>query len=349
MLGLAVNRASPIGMDIGGRHVKLAQAVRTGRGWSLVSCMSLPRVSPGQPMDAREAGQLGLVLTRRGFRGRRIVLAVPEDVLVTGMLEAPPRTSGAPVEEIARAELASMHDFDPAAAETLCWDLPGTGRPRAATQVMAIACRHADAESLLDPLESADIEPVALESRMHACVRACRTLLPQTGLAAIMDVEWDWTVLVMVFNGLPIYRRLVAEAAVHRLAETIGETLELDSEGVDYLLTEVGLRPAAPDAGGEPMDVAHMAIRKHLDVLVDSVQSPFTYAARQHGVPHVSTMLMTGFGAAIPGVSEELGRRLQLPVRVVRPVDVMTPARDLDGTATDPALTVAVGLACFGN
>ncbi|MDB5295950.1 MAG: hypothetical protein JWO31_1933, partial [Phycisphaerales bacterium] len=98
----------PIGIDVGTRAVRAIQvAGETGPGGRprIVAALARPRQGTG-PMSVGETAALVAALTAAGFVGRAAVLAAaPADTMV-GPLELPPRASGAPLDQLARMELA---------------------------------------------------------------------------------------------------------------------------------------------------------------------------------------------------------------------------------------------------
>lgn len=347
MIRLAPSPRPPIGVDFDGRYITAAQLARSTRGRQLETTVRLERMRPAAEIDHQAVRHLCEVLARQGFKGGSVVLAVPAEKLLTGVLELPPRSSGAPLEEIARAELARMHDYDPASVETACWDLPASTRSKDVTQVMAMACRHADSEALLGVFESAGLKLAAMESHPHALVRACRPLLAGEGIAGILDISWDRALLILTYQGVVVYERIMADAGTGKLSESVSERLGLAADSVDYLLAEVGLAPpteaAAEDAAS--FDAVMGVIRAHVDAICAELASPFSYAAGQYPGAAADGLLLTGHGAGIAGLPEYLRSRLEMPIRRVRPPDLVQCPPALGGRSDDPALTVALGLA----
>ena len=351
MIRTLVNTWSPVAVDFDARFIKAAQLRRCADGWHLAAAVRLPRLSADQPLDLPEARQLRGALARQDFHGRRIVLAVPRRSLLTGVLELPPRSSGAPLGEIARAELGRMHGFEPSEAETATWYLPVSARARDSTQVMAAACRHADAEGMLDVFESAGLEAVALDNHLHAIAKACGPLLAPDGITAVAEIEWDWATLALLHEGQVIYERAVVDSCLQRMSESLTRRFSLDAAGVDYVLTHAGLGGAPGPEGGDPaqagFNAAEPLIRARLDAMAAEIQLPFDYAARQYPGSAVSRLLLLGRGAALPGIEEYFRSRLEVEVRVARPRDLLPCPAEMGAKADDPSLTVCLGLAQF--
>jgi len=329
------------------RTVRAAQLTQWGRTWSLKAALALPRMAAGASLQAAEVEQLAAAFQRLGFAGNRVVVGLPEDKILTGVLELPPKTSGAPLTEIARTELAAMHGYDIQAAEAVCWDLPASTR-RGSTQAMGVACRHADAETVLEAFDRSGLDVVALDSRLHALTRACTAVLPQTGIAAVLDMEWRHTLLLLLYQGTVIYKRTMTEQPLQQLAKALMQGLDLEEDSAIYLLTEVGLAPQTQDLAGQAEAIRPL-VTKYLDAVAASLQSPFAYATSQYAGAAPDALLVTGHGASIPGLAEHFQPRLGVTVRVARPADVTQCPPSLGGKAQDPSLVVPIGLARFSD
>src|SRR5688572_30026381 len=93
---------TPIGLDIGSCSIKAVQLQRVREDWRVAAVTSLPRPQINAPLDRIAVRRIADVLYRQGFHGQSVVLAAPSDKLAADILELPPRTSGVPLEQIAR-------------------------------------------------------------------------------------------------------------------------------------------------------------------------------------------------------------------------------------------------------
>ena len=347
MRGVFGHRESPIGVDFDGRHLRAVQLGRGADGWRLQAAVRIPRVTPEQPLGNRDVDHLRSTLERLGFHGKRLVLAVPEDKLAVDVLELPPRGSGAPVEEIARSELARTHGYEPAAAEMVSWDLPPSSRARDMTQMMAVALPHADAEALLDVFDRGGLEVAVLDTHMAATIRACRPLLPAVGLTDVLTIGWDWALLLLWLGGAVIYRRLMPENSLRRLTDAVARNLDLPADSVDCVLEEVGLadRCRRKDDAPLPLEALRTLIRKPVNAVAEAVRAALAYAYQMYADNGTAGVIVTGQAAAVPGVPEYLASRLDVEVRAAVPEDVVGAAPAAVREAGHPALIPAVGLA----
>jgi Tfp pilus assembly PilM family ATPase len=378
---------SAIGIDVGARAVKAVQFGRDRFGsgeWRVAAVAEVPRdeVSQQANVTAPVAGQPGAqpgraahaltpvevrrlmgTLERQGFAGHGVVLAVPNERVLSSLLELPPRSSQAPLEQIARMEVARAHRFAPDAFEMGCWDLPAAARATKQTPVMAVACTHADAAMLMDPFEAEGMDVCALDVKAAALARACRPLLNTEagGIVGIVDLGWSAATLSLMHRGVAIYGRTLGDSGICKLYHTLATRLGLEIEVIDYLLADSGI--AGTDAGHAAQGAVASAttgIRKakaatdaagliaaHFEAAVHELQVSLTYAQHQYPDTPLSRLLVVGGGGCIRGVTEHLRRTLGIEARAAAPADLALCPPAVAEKCASPSLTAALGLAQF--
>lgn len=338
-------KRSPIGLDIGRHSVKAVQLSGVRGSWRMAAAARVPREDPGAALSVSEVRAVSQVLGRQGFVGNTVVVAAPGDKVLGGILETPPSSSGAPMEAIARAELASMHRVEPESFEMACWELPG-GRGREGTRVMAAACPHAFADGYLDMLESGGLDVLAMDTESTAAARMCASQpAGQVAMLPVVDLGWSAARLMLLHHGTVIYERRLAELGLGALWSVLVQQLHLDAAVADYLLKEVGLGEAKDGAERVQLDEAHAAIGAHLDPLVRELSSALAYAEHEYGQLGDPVVQMIGGGAMLRGGAEYVADLMGLGVRPLTSgmrVECTESTRRLGET---PLLNVATGLA----
>lgn len=356
MMSLFATTRTPIGLDVGPRSVAAAQLTSVGGGrgaagrWKLQAGMVVDRpAGAGSVLRDEEALRIAQVLQRQGFTGADVVLAVPDQRLIGGgaaTLELPPRSSGAPLEQLARMEMSRAYRLEASSFEMACWEVPGPNRAAEGSHMMAVACRHSDADEMIDGLESAGLRMAALDARSWAIARACQGILAHDErLAAVLDLTQNAALLAIVHEGAPAYERVLADGAIERLQSAIRLKLGIDSTLAEYIFERLRL-----DTPGEDNSVrdAATACNDYLDNLASELRTAIAYAEHRFD-SDIRRVLIQGSGAAIPGIQERLSALLTMPAQVLRPGDVVQTPEDLTGSMhsaiSSPALLVAVGLA----
>ncbi|MEX0745546.1 MAG: pilus assembly protein PilM [Phycisphaeraceae bacterium] len=352
MLGLLRKTRSPIGLDIGSRYIKAAQLVDDDDAPAtrprLAASLVLERDAPGEPMSLNEARRLREVLERRGFTGRRVVVAVPSDALLTSVLQLPPRHSDAPLAEIALAEMARTHRCEPDSFEVAFWDLPESSRPAEGVPVMAAACRHEHADALLDALEPPGFEVLALDLEGWALWRAIAPGVEgDDPLLAMIDIGWQGVNFVLLYRRAVVYERMLGGTGLHALGEAIHREHPMEQDVIDYLLEHVGFGHPDDAATADDQPLAGTIrgpMEAHFDTLAQELRLSVSYAMHQYPEATLDRLVLTGGGAMIRGLPEHLSAAIDLPVAALAIEQTCLAAND---ERLSTALGVAVGLARY--
>ncbi len=362
----------PIGVDVGSRWIKAAQVSGRGGGVCMEAAALLPRDTVEAVPSESEIAQLADVLDRQGFSGRRIVLAPSPQCLLAATVTLPPRGSGAPLEQIARMELARVHRCEPQNLSLAFWELPqvtgASAKQNEGTGALAVACSSEQANPLLDAFEAAGLDVVGLDVPWLALRRACAPQLAETGNAvtAIIDLGGKSARVVAVQQGVIVYERSLGESGIGRVGDLIKSKLQLDDEAIEYLLAEVGLSSDAGAAGDRRPDSSRAKedrrerggvpdlykeprriITEVLDALAEEVATSLAYVVQQYRGGEVAGVLLAGGGAGIPGIDAHLESALQVQVRVARPGALAQVPPQLAKQGTNPAFIAALGLAMY--
>jgi len=292
---------SPIGLRVGAQRVTAVQLDQIGR---IRAFASFGRREPDAPISASEALRIRSVLDRQGFRGTQVVLGTPRRMIRSTTLELPPASSGAPIDQLADAELARIHKLAPGSFAKGLWELPASNRAKAAPLTMAVTCVHEQSDALCEVFEQADLDVLALDMSVLATLRA----LPGAaeGSHAILELEESRASIAVVHNGVLLLQRDLAEMTMRRLRAEVSKQLRLPSSTTSALIQEYGLIPS-PDA---PESLAD-AVRESLEVFVEEIAHSASYASGRFADVSIGRVFFIGPAAGIPGLSEHLGESLE--------------------------------------
>lgn len=192
------------GIEITPGHI-LAANVRVWRGgWSLLASATMTRTGKDEALGADEASALESLLFRKGFAPAPCVVSAPDAALRWATLPLPPLASGAPIDQLARAEFARHHKIDPGQFELSIWPLPGTG---SGAQVMALGCDTEPTERRVAALESAGLCVVGVDDSARALARVvARQPWPSSVRVGTRLDPWGATVVVL-HEGVLLYAR----------------------------------------------------------------------------------------------------------------------------------------------
>ncbi len=342
---------TPIGLDVGRRWIHAAQLQRKGRRWSLAAWASWGRLRPDAPLDAEEVQLLANVLDRRGFKGDEIVSAVEGDAVVSGIVETP-SASSAPRYEIARRELARMHELSPQQLELNWWELPRNVHAKNTTQVMAAGVPHDRAEAYLDVFEQGRLEIRALDVRSCALARGLSEVIEAGDvIEGFLDIDWQWATLYITYQGVIVYERRIERAGWSKLYQAIAKKTEFDDETISLLLGQVDLGTKHSYNGPERRksrgqgEIEHQ-LSVYLEEVVSDLKVPFTYVQHEYSRAQMGRLLLCGQASLLEGFDARLQAKLELPVLAVRPGQLVS-IPPQHAQADNRALTAALGYARF--
>lgn len=359
----------PIGLSIGSRWIGAVQvsdgAVRRLRAAAWFERAPVDgRFPPSGRLSEAEGIRMGEILARQGFAPAGAVLAVTSGEAPTTMMELPPRASGAPLGEIAAAEIARVQRWDPGTFETTMWDLPETSQRAGAmegTTVLAVSCAHAVAEDVIAPLHTGGLMVVGLDPACAALARGLDGLLASPGaaptLSCVVNIGWESSQVVVLWTPIAaeggtrvvVYERAIAEIGLGSLYASLKDRRRLSIDAVDGARAMLrGMEVMAPGAI-ESLDGSLAEVDQSIDDFLASVasetQRSMSYASRRYPSAVPAEAVVCGEGALLPRAGERLEARLGLATRVASLGQIVRVPADLGMFGSSPSLILAAGAA----
>lgn len=333
-----------IGVEIRGRCVRAVQTVKGLRSHRVSAAACFPRLDHGQRSPLEEVARLAGVLRRRGFVGNRVALAIPEGQLHSAVLELPPRSSGAPLEQIAALEMSRLFRMDSSGLEVALWELPAAARSTA-NQCMATACAHSGAAELCDAFGAAGLSLRALEPGMTAACRAAHSWLAgRGGSTLLIELGWNEAHLVVVCEQVIVYERRLDGVGFSSLGNALAKSTRTDAVVAAMLLAGDEVAAECPQ---RLLQAREQAVRAHGEELAQQVRVSLAYV--EHRYPHSPPVRALLFGecAKIPGLDATLQECAGLESRTLAVTDVaQVPPHLLH--ACGPGALTALGLTLSG-
>ncbi len=327
-----------VGLDIGARHVAAAKVRVAGARFEVLEAARWERCEPGQPLSTLEAQRVMDVLARRGMSEAEIVVALPPARQISAVMELPARGTGAPVDLLARDELARLNRCEAATLQCANWDLPAAGRGRAGAEtgaVMAVGCVTTEVASFVEPLIDAGADVAAVDARGPALCRGAGLMRGGVGspvLTMALDIEDDGAVLVVLVDRVVVYERALPEARLEALVQRVGKRLGLSADDAGLVL-ETCTVERAQGGGAVRMAIAEYAddVAREVGISVGYAAQRFPQAASDKARP---ALVLTGRGGEVPLLPARLSERLTFE------------AKPPEGVL--PGVAAAVGLALHG-
>jgi len=339
-----------LGVDIGSAWIKAVE-LASGRGGLSVRTRVRVPTPPGTVQAGRISapGVVGRALRQAlghaGVRTRRVVASVSGQVALVREVRLP-HLAGDELHEAARFEVMRYlpYPITEATYDAFVLDeVQDNGATR--MEVLVAAARTDLLAQHVETLRAAGLEPFVIDVEPFALLRAMVSADALEGRAALyIHIGATHTELLIVDGTAPRVIRTVVVGGnliTQRLAERKGVSLE-DAETLKLRLSAQHV----PDRDAKALEEI---MRDALgDLTVEARRSLDYYQGRSRGaVPDHA--VITGGGAALPGLSRLLATELDVPVQIGDPFRGLAGVPQRVGAAApseqDSALAVAVGLA----
>lgn len=347
---MALRRPAAVGLDIGTSAVRAARVVANNGSSSLVGFAQVA-LPPGAVVDAeiRDADAVSEAVSelwkRARIRSKRAVIGVGNQRVVVRPIDVPYleekdfRSSlryqvadhiPMPVDE-AELDFQVVEDYENEENERMM-------------RVLLVAAARDMVETFVRTTTAAGIEPVAVDLAPFAIARAVSSAARGedgvVGAEAIIDVGAGVTNIVVHHNGEPRFVRILLVGG-NDLTDALATTLGISFEEAEAIKLDLG-RGVGPSEG-------HSVLQQGALRLVDEVRSSLDYFLAQDESRSVASVVLTGGGSLLPGLTNALEQMLGLQVRTASPLAEMNVAKS--GLSSEqlaqaePVAAAAVGLA----
>ncbi len=340
---------TPIGLDLGDWFIKAVQLSRSQGNWQIAAASIIPRLRPGEPIDLAEIERLTDILARQGFRGRRVVTTPSGTQVTCEALELPPRESGAPIEQIARMEIARLQRLDPESFEIALWDIPASIRSSSSSTVMAAAYAHEKSDALIHLLESCGWVVCAIDLKAWAYARCtAHGALPQP--VVVVDCGAHGTSFILLDQGNVTYERTLSKISFASLTDLICEHFGMNQLTAEHLVHQMSEPICQVDMDRQKDDKwseLHTMVQEFEGQLATQLQTSLDYVSRRYTELNLHHIRLVGGGALIGDLDLRLGEILGLTVKKLAPSELFQCQSLIGQTCQSPILTAALGLALY--
>jgi type IV pilus assembly protein PilM len=199
------------------------------------------------------------------------------------------------------------------------------------------ACRKAGIK-----LAGVDLEPFAL---LRALAPAEEGRLEDAGIV-VVSIGRDRSTLAVSDGEICEYTR-VLDWGGGSLDAALARALEISPPEAEPIKRSLSLRDTDPPPEGMSVEEAtamRVALRSELQTFTRDLLASLRYYQERPGSLGIAEIVLTGGGACLAGLPEELSRALGVQVRVGDPMARVVPSRKVKKAAPDSRLTAAIGL-----
>lgn len=342
---------SGIGLHVDAHEFRAVQLAKAGDEVRVSAWAVFPRLANPEPRTDPEKVLPGhdelrwasSVLARRGFVGRDISLAVPARLCTQHVLELPPADSGAPVEMLARGEVARERRCEPQDFALGMWGLPARGR---SSETMVVACANGVVSGMIESAQEVDMAVSGIDFTELAVLRASQDHLPETNadgevpINTVLYVGWDTSVAVVTLGTRLVYVRRIAQG-VSSVWELATGRYALSSDSARAVLGDYQLS----DEGGKLGRIRSACWTPAIKGLASEVDVAIAYVSHIYRMAPLGRVVISGYSSEDESLRSQLDDIIGIPVEGGAPSRLREQGGVRCTAEMASRLTVAYGLA----
>ena len=335
-----------VGVDIGAGSLKAISLSKDGSGIIVLDAigeLKTPRVewTKGDPKAISEvAKSIKLLLTEAKIKSSQAVTCLPEEEVVSRLIRLPPlKPNEIKVALRFEAETFVPYPLDQVSIDYEIIEEDDAGR----LTVYAIAARNDLINAYIKLFKEAGLELLALESPAVAMRRSAVASVSKEAAMVVVDMGEKYSDIVSINKGKVYFTRAMSVGG-ESLTRAISINLGLDMASSEEYKKAYGMKEA------ELEGKIKNAISPVFANMAEEIRRALASFREDQGKP-ADLLVLSGGGANLPGLAEELTRLLGIEVQVIQPFMGMNSSKitlPIDLNTEGCRFGLAVGLALRG-
>jgi type IV pilus assembly protein PilM len=326
-----------VGLDIGSTSIRAVETSH-GKDGPVLRRFGHAPLPPGVVRNGVVHDPSTLTMTLKKLwstaklRSRQVVLGVTNPQVVVRQMSV----SNLPAKEMRNALPYQVRDALPLPVERSLLDFYPLEDPGGNENVrgLLIAAPKDAVLTAVQAVEKAGLHVIRVDLASFALLRAASRLDDQ--VEAIVDIGAGATSVVVHAGGEPLIVRTLPRGGAE-ITATISDNLDLDTRAAEELKCRVGLE-------AENNDDAVEVIREAVRPLISEIRSSFAYLGAGEQQRRVTRLVISGGGAALPGLAPALSNQLGLRVDLADPTARIRQGQQNILDRFRPSAAVSVGL-----
>lgn len=330
-------------LDIGTTAVRIVQLTRSGDTWSLLKHATVPvdiRISNSDsPEDQKKLAEvITTAIGQSGVRARNVVIGIPSSRMFATVIDLPEM----PQQELANTIKYQAEQYIPMSIDEAKIDWAVIGKsPKDPTknEILLASVANSFTEQRLDMVEGLGLNVIAVEPDSLAL---CRSLLPagiQDGRLIIDFGDFSSDVVMTLGDGPRLIRSI--PTGFRTLIKAAGQNLNIQEQQASQFILKFGLQ-------GDKLEGQILrSLESTMDQFVAEVNKSVKFFQSKYPNVPVGGILLSGYGATIPGFGEYLSGKVGIAAQIATPWQRVrvAPADQAALQAISSQFSVAVGLA----
>ncbi len=335
-----------LGIDIGVGSIKLVSFSKSADKVVLdhLGESKSPRVDWLKDKADKEKGEVATAIKNLmndlKIKAKKVVTCLPEDEVVSRLIRLPPLKDS----EIRDALKYEAETFVPYPLDQVSIDYEIVEKDDAGRlTVFAIAARNDLIQSYVKLFKMTGLEMVALESPAVAFRRVLVNSVSDTAGILLVDMGEKYSDIVSLNKGNVYFTRAMSVGG-ESLTRAISINLGLDMASAEEYKKAYGMK------GGELEGKIRNAIQPVFTSMGEEIRRALASFREDQNKP-ADLLVLSGGGANLPGLAEELTKLLGIEVQVIQPfIKIETTKTNLtiDLNTEGCRFTLAAGLAMRG-
>lgn len=335
-----------VGIDIGAGSLKAVSLTKESNGIVVLDSvgeMKTPRVEwmKGDPKAISEiAKSIKTLMIESKSKSVQAVTCLPEEEVVSRLIRLPPLKQSE-IKDALRFEAETFvpYPLDQVSIDYEIIEEDDAGR----LTVYAIAARNDLIKSYIKLFKEAGLELLALESPAVAMRRAAISSVSKDIAMVVVDMGEKYSDMVSINRGKIYFTRAMSVGG-ESLTRAISINLGLDMASAEEYKKAYGMKEA------ELEGKIKNAILPVFANMAEEIRRALASFREDQGKP-ADLLVLSGGGANLPGLAEELTRILGIEVQVIQPfmgINTTKVSLPIDLNTEGCRFTLAVGLALRG-
>ena len=337
-----------LGVDIGQGSIKLVIINKEPSGvFSLENIgenkipLVADRESNKQKYFDEVAGALKALLSDLKIKNRQVVASLSENDVISRMVRLPPMKDSEIMDALRfEAETFVPYPLDEVSIDYEVIEKDDAGR----LSVFVIAARNDLIQSYVKLFRSLGLELIALESPSVAYRRVVRNSIKTVERVVILDLGEKYSDIFNINKGNAYFARSIPVGG-ESLTRAVSLGLGLDMASAEEYKKAYGIKDT--ELEGKIRNV----VLPVFNGITDEVRKAMTLFSEDSGGKAVELLVLSGGGANLPGMAEELTRLLGVEVQVSQPfvnIDVTKIKTNYNLNVDGCRFGLAVGLSLRG-
>ena len=323
-----------IGVELTPERLNIARIKKQGQGYKLMNLISaeMPEnvVQDGQIINPPELVELlQSVMAEHKLKVKTVATAIPGRDVVTRLIPVPAELDDRELREMVLNQEAGLYLPFPREEADVDYQKLGflvdeDGIEK--VQVLLVATRKEVTDTYLSTFQEAGLQVDVLEITSFSLIRTIRPQLRQFGpqeAVAIVDIEYDYTEISIVVDGVPQFSRTVP-IGTFQIQSSLSRAMNLPPSRNTDLLSgmTVPLNPMGGMGGNTAAtNPGAAAMLRVLGELSDELRRSIDFYLNQDENLEVAQLLIAGPGGSLGQVDEFFTQRLSLPSSAVDPIE----------------------------